>query len=420
VGSRSPAARALAYWRKQGGRRFARLVAEVFGDYVSGLVAPLGRASRELPVLSRPSQDGLPEIVLLGLIEWAYRFQRPQQLCHAWARVGCRVHYCAPFSNASWGRGWRMRPLGHDGRLWHVRFFTPNLTSVDDLTSSNVSAACFAYGLQRLVDQMRGNSPVVLIAENPFWDTVLQNIRGAHIIYDCLDDFTDFSHARPETARREMELVDRCHAVVSTADHLATRWRQYALPQAVIRNACDYEHFSVPPPRLYPVPPHKPVIGYHGALENWFDMELVEAVARAYPHCTVLLVGGGDKELTRSLRLLPNVILPGEVSYADLPQYVHTFTVALLPFRIQPLTLGTNPVKMYEYLAAGLPVVAVPLPEMAQFGNLVEIASGEDFVKAVGRQLDRCHDDADKRRAFARAHSWDERAKAFLDLCNDL
>src|SRR3546814_2393054 len=107
-----------------------------------------------------------------------------------------------------------------------------------------------------------------------------------------------------------------------------------------------------------------------------------------FPDCLVLLVGSDTAGVANRLADEPNVTMEGEVPYDRLPFYLHAFDLALLPFRIIPLTLATNPVKAYEYLAAGKPVVSVDLPEIRQFGSLVYRAGGhEEFLERVGEAL---------------------------------
>src|SRR5690606_30161875 len=106
---------------------------------------------------------------------------------------------------------------------------------------------------------------------------------------------------------------------------------------------------------------------------------------------------------------LDNIRLVGEVPYAQLPYWLHGFDVALLPFRVIDLTMATNPVKVYEYLAAGKPVVAVDLPEMAQFDGLVRVAKDhEGFVAAVAAVLANPGGEYDRtaRRKFAEGQTW--------------
>ena len=116
----------------------------------------------------------------------------------------------------------------------------------------------------------------------------------------------------------------------------------------------------------------------------------------------------------RSLASLPNVQMTGEVPYDTLPYWVHGFDVGLLPFRVTDLTLATNPVKVYEYLAVGLPVVCMDLPEIAQFEGLVRIAGdAASFIAAVRAALDESPDaQQGMRQAFAASQTWERRADA--------
>jgi glycosyltransferase involved in cell wall biosynthesis len=103
--------------------------------------------------------------------------------------------------------------------------------------------------------------------------------------------------------------------------------------------------------------------------------------------------------------------------YAELPRYLHGFDVCILPFKVIPLTLATNPVKVYEYLSAGKPVVAVDLPEMAQFGDLVTLAGDATaFLRGIAGCLDEPRDcgQAARRRAFAKNQTWTQRAATLM------
>ena len=145
---------------------------------------------------------------------------------------------------------------------------------------------------------------------------------------------------------------------------------EHAQYRALIRNAADYEIFSQVPENIYHDTQGRRIIGYYGAIAEWFDLDLVEAVAKRHPECCIVMIGANTVNAKSRLGKLPNVIFTGEVPYDTLPHYLYSFDVCMLPFKVVPLTLATNPVKAYEYLSAGKPVVAVDLPEMAQFDGL--------------------------------------------------
>jgi GT2 family glycosyltransferase len=185
-----------------------------------------------------------------------------------------------------------------------------------------------------------------------------------------------------------------------------------------VRNGCDPKHFRDAPEQVHRDPRGRRTIGYYGAIAEWFDVNLVRSVARAHPDARVLLVGNDTVAAKDQLSDCPNVEFTGEVPYAQLPAYLHAFDVCLLPFKVVPLTLATNPVKVYEYLAAGKPVVAVDLPEIAQFGELVRNAREPDqFVAAVSAALlePPTADVIASRRDFAADQSWTARAAEIDD-----
>ena len=187
---------------------------------------------------------------------------------------------------------------------------------------------------------------------------------------------------------------------------------------AVIRNAADYAFFSQRPDRVFADSKGRKVAGYYGAIAEWLDIDLIRSVARSNPDVLVLLVGSDTIGASRALGEIPNVTFTGEVPYQQLPFYLYGFDVCLLPFMVIPLTLATNPVKVYEYLSAGRPVIGTELPELAQFGNhVIRVHDPREFALAVKETLSRpiTEEAAEARRAFAREQTWEHRATAFYN-----
>jgi len=154
----------------------------------------------------------------------------------------------------------------------------------------------------------------------------------------------------------------------------------------------------------------RPVIGFFGLLADWVDLDLVRDIAKRRPDWSFALVGK-QATGTEALRGLPNVHLLGQKPYALLPAYCRGFDVGIIPFRKSDLTLRANPLKLREYLAAGLPVVSTSLPEVARYGGLVHLAEGTDgFTQAIARALGERSPASDRARAAAmEAESWEAR-----------
>src|ERR1019366_7749720 len=118
----------------------------------------------------------------------------------------------------------------------------------------------------------------------------------------------------------------------------------------LVRNAVDaaqFDRHGAPQPASQP--PGPLIAGYVGALDSWFDIEAIEQTAALNPHCRIVLAGRVEFAPVRRLAALPNVELIGEIPYSRVPELLSQFRVGLIPFRINPLTLMTNPIKLYEY-----------------------------------------------------------------------
>jgi glycosyltransferase involved in cell wall biosynthesis len=131
----------------------------------------------------------------------------------------------------------------------------------------------------------------------------------------------------------------------------------------------------------------RPVIGSWGLLDQRVDLSIIEHIAVARPNWTIALIGRVAIDVTR-LKRLPNILFAGVKPYSELPRWAKAIDVCILPYTQTSLVLQSSPLKLREYLASGKPVVAVPLPEVRQFGKLVQTAvSGPEFVTAIEESL---------------------------------
>lgn len=242
---------------------------------------------------------------------------------------------------------------------------------------------------------------------------VVGTLGERFVVYHCVDEYQAFSDAAGEVRERERDLLRKSDVVLVCSGPLLETKKQENPRTYLVTHGVDYEHFRRAADPALPVAaelrdlPH-PILGFHGLIADWVDVELMAGVARLRPEWSLVLVGRADTDLA-PLRGLPNVHLLGHRPYARLIEYLRGFDVALLPFVNNELTIHANPLKLREYLAAGLPVVAAPLPEIARFRELVSLASTpEEYVREITALLARGDAGPSLRRSEQMAaESWD-------------
>jgi GT2 family glycosyltransferase len=230
------------------------------------------------------------------------------------------------------------------------------------------------------------------------------------VLYDRMDHHEGFAETGEAMMELERRLVEQADLVACTSQRIFEGTKQATDKCVLIRNAGEYEHFAERPAQLACESPRR-VVGYFGAIAQWFDADLVAHAARERTDLDFVLVGETFGSDLGDLPELPNVTLIGEVGYDELPAYLHSFDVCMIPFKVVELTLSTNPVKVYEYLSAGKPVVSVPLPEVLAMGDVVGIGRDpQGFVRELDAALDEDSEEKrEHRRAFARANTWENR-----------
>jgi glycosyltransferase involved in cell wall biosynthesis len=131
----------------------------------------------------------------------------------------------------------------------------------------------------------------------------------------------------------------------------------------------------------------RPIIGFWGLIDRWVDLSILEYIARDRPNWTILLIGRVAVDVS-VLKRMPNVVFAGTKPYSELPSWAKAIDVCILPFTRTSLMVQSSPLKLREYLAAGKPTVAVPLPESKLLGEVVKTAEdGPGFVRAIEEAL---------------------------------
>jgi len=254
------------------------------------------------------------------------------------------------------------------------------------------------------------------------------------IVYDLLDDLTIYDADEigyPEERRvraHHPNVMAAADVVIVSNPVLAERHRAERADLLLVKNGVDPSAFGTPASRPSDLPdpdPVRPIVGYHGAVAYWFDFDLITAVAGRKPDWRFLLVGPIDERVRREadlLATLPNVELLGQRPSDAMPGYVQGFDVGAIWFQLTEMTRGVTPLKMYEYLAAGVPCVSTPLPACVEEPAVATAADPETFVARLEEALATSGDPESmaKRRATAKAHSWQARLEPAIDRLKEL
>ena len=268
------------------------------------------------------------------------------------------------------------------------------------------------------------------------YDKYLKNYykKGFKILYEFVDDFSDkiAGYKIPkkvyQSHDRMMEDTDKVY-VVSTANKLFEKVKKVRGTRNSIlaTNGVQFEHFSVPPENVVLIPEMvnilakgNKIIGYFGALAEWFDYELLKKLAIERPDKEIVLIGVDyDKSIEKSgIEKLLNIHFLGPINYTELPAYSKYFDVCIIPFILNDITESTSPVKLFEYMAMGHPIVTSDLPECRKYKSTLISKTPEAFLANIDKALELTNNDEYREilRSEAQANTWSKKAKAIKEL----
>ncbi|MBK9036083.1 MAG: glycosyltransferase [Myxococcales bacterium] len=308
--------------------------------------------------------------------------------------------------------------------LWlnSVATRTPKLTSGRDLGKIKRKLGEFARGPVKVRDDLWVFSPLVLpLPHNRYAQRINQAILKATIailrrrlgltefdlwtflpntadyvgalgerasVYYCVDEWSLFSYLDEQATKaaeaRLLAKVDACFAInhalaeAKRAQQPATFVSPHGVDHALFARALD--DATALPADVAALP--RPIVGFYGTLQDWVDYDLIAALARRHPEWSIVLLGQALADVS-AVRGLANVHLLGRKPHAELPAYCKAFDVGLIPYRIDARMTYVNPIKLREYLSAGVPVVSTPVPEVVRYQHLCAVADGVDATEAA-------------------------------------
>jgi len=335
----------------------------------------------------------LVDLLVLSEMRWSYFRTRKQFLLSRFSRALARV--LRPAAGV-----WRRRPWEprQEGRvtIFTVPFVKPATTQPLYNQAMNTAAGrrvvewVAERHLRRMCRRLGVEAHPTLLVSNIYAARMLSRLERTLLFYDFNDSPFQFAGV-PAWAgdywRRTREQVDAFFVV---SEHYRRRLGQETdKPVTLIGNGVEFSHFAGTrpvPEELRGLP--RPLFGYIGLLSHFLDFETLEAMRRARRGGTLVLIGPGTPATHESVAALARregVAVLGPKPYAELPGYVQALDVGLIPFRAKdPYVQGINPNKVYQYLAAGTPVVTTPVLDLVPEPPFLQFADDpESTVAAV-------------------------------------
>ena len=263
----------------------------------------------------------------------------------------------------------------------------------------------------------------ILWVYTPHAGSLVGRLGEEFVVYECVDDFTATRGlVRSSTiGALEQDLLSMVDQVIVTHAGLQKAKSGISRRLALIPNGADLRHFAlaghqdtIPLKEVSDLP--KPVIGFHGWIQYWIDFDLIAYAAHKRPDWSFALIGPIEPlARVNKVRGLSNVHFLGKMPYENIPALIAGFDVCINPFVIDKLSDTVSPIKLYEYLASGKPVVSVDMPAAREFSDLISIVhTPDEFVAALEDQIIANEKatvlhDMEARQKAVKEYSWDAR-----------
>lgn len=364
----------------------------------------MSRARRDLAetLASHPDRKGI--FIFAPSANWRTDlFQRPHQMALALAELGYLVLYSVFIDSPD--------------EVETLREIAPNLVLC------RAPAALFADAATRPGLEALAEAVTLSYTANYNW---VQRSRPARIAYELIDQFEIWPDYPIQLLRSyHRRLLARASVVVGTATDLMRELTPRRPDALLLPNGVDYAHFAPAatpkpvaeaPEDLRPlVAEGKPIIGYYGALAEWFDYPLWAQVARALPEYTFVLLGPEyDHKLSETaIAGVPNVHWLGPKRYTDLPDYLRYFSVATIPFVVNDAINAVSPIKLFEYMAGHKPIVTSDLVECRKYPVVRRARTMDEWVRELHAAVASANDPAtlEALDATARENTWEARVR---------
>jgi glycosyltransferase involved in cell wall biosynthesis len=313
--------------------------------------------------------------------------------------------------------------------------FIPNFLHFIFFPRLRVQISCFLLWIA--LKYLRVNKPIFIIYQphNLAFAKKLTSMFGKSLVcYDLTDDWSEFFNTfeswKQQFIESENLVIKQADIILAVSEKLFHKARSINSNTYYLPNATNFNNFNRVAqnieiaPQILRIP--GPRIGYVGKITPWrIDFDLIKFVAKSKPDWSIIMIGPihpEAKDLVNDLSKSENIFILGPKNYYSLPEYMKGFDCCIIPHLIDPLTESMDPIKLYDYMATGKPVVATALTEANKFKDFIKIGNSyEEFLsfliesvkqkpseETIGRQLE-----------TARENSWENRADQLTKILED-
>lgn len=362
-------------------------------------------------LLEELKKENKPTIIFFNVVDWNIPlFQRPQHIARCMSEEG-----------------------------FNYLFFTGNVydnIKIYEKDRKNLYLINAAY-LKDVINNLKVKNKYIQLYSTDMktknQDIDIFKSKGYQIIYEYIDEISAdlYGKAIPKSGweKHSRLLKDKDVFIVCTARKLYNQAFNIRgeVKLKLITNGVDYSHFQSGNKEQCLissiVKKNQPIIGYFGAFANWFDYEMIETLAIERPNYQILLIGWRYDESIKSspLNKLKNVTIIGPIDYEMLPQYGQWFDIATIPFKLNEITESTSPIKLFEYMALGKPIVTSNMPECRLYSEVLIAKNKEEFIMQVDCALSLVDDHSylNKLKKQALMNTWESKAKDIVKLLQE-
>lgn len=371
------------------------------------------------------------KILYISLIDWLFTKQRPQHIAELLSHTHS-IHYICQIS-------WHTKYLKLEKGTKKNYHINNNLTITRNkfipLNRIKIINFINTFIYKKIVsNKNKKYIPGIIWVTHPTQYKLIPKSFDGMIIYDCMDNYSAFlskSSDKQYINKLEENLVNSANLIITSSNGLYRKLKKIneSAHVAVVKNAVELSNFSKyyysldSKEKPFELSNSKKIIGYFGIISSWFDVDLLIYLAKLFVDYDFIIIGPIRNDMIYDMtNNIPNIKLLGAKKYVDLPKYLYYFDICIMPFIVNELIKDVNPVKIYEYLSMGKPVVAPRYKEIEEFGEYIYLSESKyEFAQNI--KIAASENDSgvkEKRIKFCELNTWNHRIDSINNLITQI